>query len=76
MCAFHGSHELAVFAIEGGAPLEQFVYALGALLDQYECGFAIYESVACGYGVFEMQRDVFFAALRPAMPAPITRKST
>ena len=62
--AFAGQHELPVFAVEVRTPAQQFLHALRAFLHQHARRFAIHQAIAGVDGVFQMQRDVFFAAHR------------
>ena len=60
--AFAGQHQLAVFAIEIGAPAQQLVDALRTLFHQHARGFAMHEAVARVHGVVEVQGHIFVAA--------------
>ena len=62
MRAFAREHQLAVLAVEGGAPVEKLLDALRALLDEDAGGFGIDQAVASGERVFEVEGDVFVAA--------------
>lgn len=62
MGAFAGKHELAILAVEGGSPVEEFFDALRALFDEDASGFGIDETVAGCDGVFVMERDIFVSA--------------
>lgn len=62
MRAFAGEHQFAIFAVEGGSPGEKLFDALRALFYEDAGGFGIDETVACGEGVFVVERDVFVSA--------------
>lgn len=59
---FARPHQIALFAIELGAPCQQLFHARRSLLHQHLSGLAVHQAVACHHRVVQMLGDVLGTA--------------